>query len=116
MMINFESIQPGMCMPLKPDDIDLIKSAESGDAGAQNDLALHFLGNRQFKSAVYWLQLAGQQYVADAMQLLDEGYLKGNGIPKDNNLAIRWIAKAASLGHPLTQMQSIRPPIRNKDN
>jgi TPR repeat protein len=117
-MINFESIQPDICMPLEPDDIDLIKSADSGDAGAQNDLALLFLENSQFKSAVYWLQLAAQQHVADAMQLLGEGYLKGYGVPKDNNLAIMWIAKAASLGHPiaLAQMQSIRPPIRDKDN
>ena len=110
-MICLESIQPDISIPLEPDDIDLIKSADSGDAEAQNDLALLFLENNKFKSAVYWLELAAQQHVADAMQLLGECYLKGNGLPKDNNLAIMWIAKAASLGHPiaLAQMQSLQP-------
>jgi hypothetical protein len=35
----------------------------------------------------------------------------GNGLAKDNNLAIMWIPKAASLGHPIAiaQIKSIRP-------
>ncbi|MGZ5028874.1 MAG: hypothetical protein ACXV9T_16965, partial [Methylobacter sp.] len=65
--------------------------------------------NKQ-KSAVYWLELAAKQSLADAMHLLGRCYLEGNGLAKDENLGIMWIAKAASLGHPiaLAQIQSIR--------
>ena len=117
-MICFDSIKHNVCMPLDPDDIELIKSADSGDAKAQNDLALLFLENNKLKSAVYWLELAVKQDIADAMHLLGCCYLEGNGLPKDNNLAIMWIAKAASLGHSiaLAQMQSIHPTMRVKDN
>jgi hypothetical protein len=109
-MISFESIQPNICIPLHLDDIELIKSAEMGDAKAQNDLALLFLENDKPKSAVYWLELAAKQ-CADAMQLLGDCYMKGRGVVQDNNLAIMWIAKAASAGHSIaqTQIQSLKP-------
>jgi TPR repeat protein len=109
-MIYFDSIKHDICIPLAPDDIGLIKGADSGDAAAQNDLALLFLENDKPKSAVYWLELAAKQQHSDAMHLLGCCYLKGNGLVKDDNLAIMWIAKAASLGHTiaLAQIQSIR--------
>ncbi|MDP1665830.1 MAG: hypothetical protein Q8L79_11965 [Methylobacter sp.] len=109
-MICFDSIKHDICIPLNPNDIELIKSADAGDAKAQNDLALLFLEQNKPKSAVYWLELAAKQQVSDAMHLLGCCYLEGNGLPKDDNLAIMWIAKAASLGHPiaLAQIQSIR--------
>ncbi|MGZ4956529.1 MAG: tetratricopeptide repeat protein [Methylobacter sp.] len=109
-MLCFDSIKHDICIPLDPDDIELIKSADAGDAKAQNDLALLFLENNKVKSAVYWLELAAKQSLADAMHLLGCCYLEGNGLPKDDNLGLMWIAKAASLGHPiaLAQIQSIR--------
>jgi TPR repeat protein len=109
-MICFDSIKHDICIDLNPDDIELLKAADSGDAKAQNDLALLFLDNNKLKSAVYWLELAAKQNFTDAMHLLGCCYLEGNGLPKDDSLAIMWIAKAASLGHPiaLAQIQSIR--------
>jgi len=109
-MICFDSIKHNLCINLGPDDVELIKSADSGDAKAQNDLALLFLEHNKLKSAVYWLELAAKQNLTDAMHLLGRCYLEGNGLPKDDSLAIMWIAKAASLGHPiaLAQIQSIR--------
>ncbi|MGZ8159119.1 MAG: tetratricopeptide repeat protein [Methylobacter sp.] len=109
-MICFDSIKQDICIDLNPDDIELVKSADSGDAKAQNDLALLFLENNKLKSAVYWLELAAKQQFTDAMHLLGCCYLEGNGLAKDDSLAIMWIAKAASLGHPiaLAQIQSIR--------
>jgi TPR repeat protein len=109
-MICFDSIKPDICITLDPDDIELIKSADSGTAKAQNELALIFLEKNKPKSAIYWLELAAKQQFADAMHLLGRCYLEGNGLPKDNNLAIMWVAKAASLGHPiaLAQIQSMR--------
>ncbi|MDO9046517.1 MAG: hypothetical protein Q7U66_02125 [Methylobacter sp.] len=109
-MICFDSIRHDTCIALDPDDIELIKNADDGDAKSQNDLALLFLGKNKPKSAVYWLELAAKQNLTDAMHLLGRCYLEGNGLPKDDNLAIMWIAKAASMGHPiaLAQIQSIR--------
>ncbi len=109
-MICFDSIKHDICISLNPDDIELIKSADSGDAKAQNDLALLFLEHNKLKSAVYWLELAAKQNFTDAMHLLGCCYLDGNGLPKDDSLAMMWIAKAASLGHSiaLAQIQSIR--------
>lgn len=109
-MICFDSIKHDICIALNPDDVELIKSADSGDAKAQNDLALLFLEHNKLKSAVYWLELAAKQQCTDAMHLLGCCYLEGNGLAKDDSLAIMWIAKAASLGHPiaLAQIQSIR--------
>lgn len=109
-MICFDSIKHDICLALAPDDIELINSADSGDATAQNDLALLFLEQDKTKSAVYWLELAAKQQLSDAMHLLGCCYLEGNGLPKDENLAIMWIAKAASLGHSiaLAQIQSMR--------
>ena len=109
-MICFDSIKHDICIALTPDDIELIKSADAGDADAQNDLALLFLENDKPKSAVYWLELAAKQQVSDAMHLLGCCYLEGKGLTKDDNLAMMWIAKAASLGHTiaLAQIQLIR--------
>jgi TPR repeat protein len=109
-MICFDSIKHDICIALGSDDIELLRAADGGDAKAQNDLALLFLENGKLKSAVYWLELAAKQSFTDAMHLLGSCYLEGNGLPKDDNLAIMWIAKAASLGHSIAiaQIQSMR--------
>jgi TPR repeat protein len=109
-MLCFDSIKHDICIALNPEDIELIKNADTGDASAQNDLALLFLENDKLKSAVYWLELAAKQQIADAMHLLGRCYLEGHGLAKDDNLAIMWIAKAASLGHSIAiaQIQSMR--------
>ena len=77
----------------------------------KNDLALLFLENDKPQNAIYWVELAAKQDFADAMHLLGTCYLKGNGLAKDHNLALMWIANAASLGHQIAvaQIQSIRP-------
>jgi TPR repeat protein len=104
-MICFDSIKHDICIALDPDDIEILQAADAGDAKAQNDLALLFLENDKMKSAAYWLELAAKQNFTDAMHLLGCCYLEGNGLPKDDNLAIMWIAKAASLGHSIAQAQ-----------
>jgi uncharacterized protein len=113
-MISFDSIKDNLCISVDADAIELIEKADAGDANAQNDLAVLFLENNQPKSAVYWLELAAKQDFADAMQWLGRCYLEGKGLPKDNNLALMWIARAASLGHPIAiaQIESIRPTMR----
>jgi hypothetical protein len=109
-MICFESIKHDLCIPLTTTDLQLIKRADDGDADAQNDLALLFLEHNKPKNALYWLELAAKQQLADAMQLLGSCYLAGKGLSKDENLGLMWIAKAASLGHSIAieQIQAIR--------
>jgi TPR repeat protein len=113
-MISFDSIRADLCIPVEGETIELIEKADAGSAAAQNDLAVLFMENHQPKSAVYWLELAAKQGFADAMHWLGCCYLKGLGVPEDDNLAIMWIAKAASLGHSIaaSQIQSIRPPYQ----
>ena len=110
-MIRFDSVRPYICIPLNQEDIELIENADEGDANAQNDLALLFLEHNLPKSAVYWLELAAKQNHADAVHLLGCCFLQGNGVAKDDNTAIMWIAKAASFGHSIAaaQIQSIYP-------
>ncbi len=109
-MVCFDSIKDDLCIALTPKDIQLIEVADAGDSNAQIDLALLFLEQNKTKSAIYWLELAAKQQVADAMQLLGRCYLEGSGLVKDENIALMWIAKAASLGHSIAmeQIQSIR--------
>ena len=112
-LISLASIRSDFCLPFEAEQLELIQCADQGDAKAQNDLALFFLDNNKPKSALYWLELAIKQNIVDAMYLMGCCYLNGNGLPKDANLAIMWIAKAAAAGHPiaLAQMQSIYPKI-----
>ncbi|MFI3120834.1 MAG: hypothetical protein QX203_12740 [Methylococcaceae bacterium] len=109
-MICFDSIEHDVCMALDAEDIELVARADAGDAKAQNDLALLFLDSNKPKSAIYWLELAAKQQLTDAMHMLGRCYLEGRGLAKNDSLALMWIAKAASLGHPiaLAQIRSIR--------
>lgn len=104
-LIYLESIQSDLCIPLSTEDIELLKTADAGDATAQTDLALLFLTHGKAKSAVYWLELAAKQSFPDALHYLGCCYLHGEGFVKDETLALMWIAKAASSGHPLAQAQ-----------
>lgn len=109
-MIPFELIEPHLCMSLGPEDLSVLESADGGSAAAQNDLAVIFLSNGKPKGAIYWLELAIKQDFASAMYLLGRCYSDGNGLPKNENLSIMWIAKAASYGHTIAQaqMQAVR--------
>ncbi|MDD5460707.1 MAG: tetratricopeptide repeat protein [Methylococcales bacterium] len=104
-MISLESIKKDIGIALGPDAVELIRAADAGEPQAQNDLGVLFLENDKPQRAVYWLELAAKQDFADAMHLLGTCYLKGNGVAKDHNLALMWIAKAASLGHSIAQAQ-----------
>ena len=104
-MIPFDLIRPHMCMPLDTEDLPVLAGADAGKAEAQNDLALIFLANGKPKGAVYWLELAAKQDYASAMNWLGRCYIEGNGVPKDENLGIMWISKAAAHGDKISQGQ-----------
>ena len=112
-MICFALIAPHLCVPLEAGDMSVLASADAGDALAQNDLALIFLANGKPKGALYWLELAARQDCADAMNLLANCYIGGNGVAKNDNQGMMWLAKAATLGHLISQgqMQGMREMI-----
>ena len=104
-LISLESIKSDVCLHLSDEDIELLKSADAGSAQAQMEMALLFLENGKEKSAVYWLELAVKQNFPDALHCLGSCYLRGEGFAQDDNLAVMWIAKAASLGHLVAKLQ-----------
>lgn len=115
-MISFELIKPHLCLALSPDDLAILASAVAGDAEAQNEMALIFLANGKPKNAIYWLEQAAKQGCADAMNLLSQCFMKGSGVPQDENTGMIWLAKAATLGHLISQCQMQGLRNRNGPN
>lgn len=110
-LICLDSILAEVCIPLAEEDVEILRRADAGDAEAQADLALLFLAEGKGKSGLYWLEQAAKQNLPDAMQWLAECYLRGEGVAKDEHLALMWLAKAAALGHELAKLQieAMRP-------
>jgi len=104
-MLVFKDLLPMLCISIAPEDHELFINADAGDAEAQNDLALLFLDSDRPDIALHWLQLAVIQEHADAMHNLGNLYVKGIGVPKQENLALMWLAKAASFGHVIAEQQ-----------
>ena len=104
-MISFDLIKPHLCLALSPEDLSVLARAVAGDAEAQNEMALIFLTNEKPKNAIYWLEQAAKQGCADAMSLLSQCYMKGSGVPQDENTGMIWLAKAATQGHLISQCQ-----------
>ena len=98
-MLTFEDLVPMLCIPVAPQDHDLIIEAAAGDAEAQNDLALLFLDADKSDIGLHWLTLAADQGHPDAMHNLSKLYIQGSGTPKNDSLGLMWLGKAAALGH-----------------
>ena len=110
--IHFEDIKPLLSIELEPEDVALIEPADSGNVQAQYELATVFLLQKQYENATYWLKLAAKK-LPNAMYLLGRCYTDGNGVDKDLDLGMMWIAKAAAHGCIVAknQMQSMRSKI-----
>ncbi|MBO9513744.1 MAG: sel1 repeat family protein [Variovorax sp.] len=96
------------------EDISLLAAADAGDADAQADIGEMFIASGRADAGRYWLELAAQQGHPDAMQCLARCYLSGEGAPRDDNMAIRWLADAAARGHVIArgQMRALREGLR----
>jgi uncharacterized protein len=92
------------------EDKALIVQADAGDVDAQADIGEVLLLAGRHDAGCYWLQLAADQDHPNAMQCLARCHLSGKGAPKDENLAIRWLAEAAARGHVIAtaQMHALR--------
>ena len=104
-MLTLADLVPLFCVPVAPDDYELLIQADAGDAAAQNDLAQLFLDRNRPDVALHWLQLAVDQQHADAMHNLAKLDIKGLGLPRDETKGLMWLAKAASFGHPIAVQQ-----------
>lgn len=104
-MVDLQDVIPLVPIAVNQDDLTRVVAADAGDPEAQNDVAMLFLAAGRPKAAIYWLELSAEQGYADAMHHLGRCHLEGSGVPRDENLAIMWIAKAASNGHAIAREQ-----------
>ncbi len=104
-MLTLEDLIPLLCVPVDPEDYELLIQADTGDADAQNDLAQLFLDADRPDIALHWLQLAVEQEHPDAMHNLATLHIKGVGVPKDETMGLMWLAKAATCGHAIAAQQ-----------
>jgi len=109
--LDFDEIFPFISIPVSDDEKELILLADAGNAEAQNEVGQIFRMAGKSASALYWLRASSEQGHPDAMHNLGSCYVAGEGVPRDENLGIMWIAKAAACGHviALSQMAGLRP-------
>lgn len=104
-MLSLAEVAPLICVPLDQSDLDFLVQADAGNADAQNDIGQLFSNAGKPTIALYWLEQAARQGHADAMQWLGRCYIGGEGVPKNKNIGLMWIAKAAAHGHVIAQAQ-----------
>jgi len=85
---------------------ELRKSAEEGNASAQNRLGLLYdegLGVPQdYRQAKEWFEKAAKQWHVGAQVNLGTLYLQGAGAPQSAQMALFWFSRAAKQGDALT--------------
>ncbi|WP_177142581.1 tetratricopeptide repeat protein [Variovorax sp. YR216] len=108
--IALEDVVAQIPCKLTPEDRVLLVQADQGDAEAQADTGELFFSAGLPHAGRYWLELAAEQGYPNAMQCLARCYLSGEGAPKDEDMAIRWLADAAARGHFIAreQMRALR--------
>src|SRR5512146_1948589 len=84
---------------------ELRKSAEEGDASAQNTLGLLYHEGKgvpqNYRQAKQWFELAAKQGHAGAQVNLGTLYLHGDGAPQSAQMALFWFRLAAEQGDAL---------------
>lgn len=91
---------------LSAEEAQTVLEADQGGADACAELASIFAERGYHSRAVEWWQQAAERGHADAMHWLGRAYLDGRGIAPDLNLGLMWLAKSASLGHPISKAQT----------
>jgi TPR repeat protein len=84
---------------------ELRKSADAGDASAQNRLGLLYdVGAgvpQNYGQAKVWFEKAAKQGHAGAQANLGTLYLQGTGVPQSSQMALFWFGRAAEQGNVL---------------
>lgn len=114
-MLTLADLVPMLCVPIEPEDYELLAYADAGNADAQNDLAQLFLDANRSDIATHWIQLAVDQEHPDAIHNLAMLYIKGIGVGRDRTKGLMWLAKAATLGHPIAKQQIATLHIELRD-
>jgi TPR repeat protein len=87
---------------------DLRARAESGDAAAQNGLAIVYASgvgvSKSDAEAVKWKRKAADQGHMGAQYGLGNFYYDGVGVPKNDAEAAKWYRRAAEQGHMVGQL------------
>lgn len=111
-MLPWSAVQGQLAIPFNEADIAVLADADRGDAAAQNDIGQLLAIGGCHEASLYWVRQAADQDYSDAMQWLGQAYATGKGVPKDDNLALMWIAKAAAKGH-IIAVQQMRNLIKS---
>lgn len=109
-MVPLAQVVPLIGIAMGQEDLAILAAADAGSAEAQDDMGQFFLAAGKLAAAIYWLKAATKQNHPNAMQCLGRCHLAGEGVPRDENFAIMWIAKAAAHGHAIAhaQMRALR--------
>src|SRR3954470_18694857 len=87
-----------------PDVETLKKLAQSGNADAEFELGIRYLGGegleKDEKQAAEWLQKSADEHNLAAMNAIGTLHEEGVGMPKDEKKAFEWYEKAAKYGFP----------------
>ncbi len=86
--------------------VRLLLDADAGDADALACLGTELLHAGRGAGAVSLLLEAAQMQHADAMHWLAHCHLQGLGVPRDPDLALMWLHRAAAQGHAVARAQS----------
>jgi TPR repeat protein len=100
--IALDALARFVLLDIDDDSRAVIAAADTGDADAQNSLALLFLAARLPERAAYWLEHAAAQGHADAMHWLARAHLGADG---EQALGVMWLARSAAQGHLISAQQ-----------
>ncbi|MDM0104255.1 sel1 repeat family protein [Variovorax sp. J22R24] len=103
--VSLDDVVDLIGVSLTAEDKALLELADAGDPDAQDDIGQMFLALGRHDIGRYWLQLAAEQNHPNAMQRLACCHLSGEGVARDENMAIKWLAEAAAHGHVIAQEQ-----------
>lgn len=104
-MISWIDVEARLLVLLSEEDRTVLQKADAGHADAQNDIGQLLTGSRHYDGALHWIRQAAAQDHPDAMQWLGRMYASGEGVERDENFALMWIAKAAAFGHVIADQQ-----------
>jgi len=100
-----EDVLPVTAIPFSADMEPLLVQASMGHAEAQAELGQMFCLADRGDLGAYWLQQAAERGSAEAMQWLAVLSARGVGMAKDDGESLRWLRRAAQLGHAIAREQ-----------
>ena len=101
-----DDVLPVTAIPFPSEAEPLLMQASMGHAEAQAELGQMFCLADRSDLGAYWLQQAAERGSADAMQWLAVLAAQGGGgVAKDAGESLRWLRRAAQLGHAIAREQ-----------